>query len=101
MITLKLKLDTEETTGIPFTITETRTDNVYAIVSGKTTSSQVANMWYRNEDGRANIFDTMTVDFATGFTLSILLQASALTDVDYYENLGMGLRHVVVELVKE
>lgn len=99
MINLYFSIGGITTTQLQFDITETRLDRIHSIISAKSINSQVADTWFANDTEQNHVRDDLAIDYSVGLTLSVYMQAGTATDVDFYNGLGAGLKHILVELI--
>lgn len=99
MINLTLRLGNQTIAGFTFSVTETVVDEIISTISAITSNTQIANTYFRNGSQQANNYTDLTVDLATALTLSVILQADSVEDVDFYNGIGVNLKQVSVDLI--
>lgn len=100
MITLDLKIGNSTLTGLTFSVFDTRADKVEILISNLgSVTNQFITMAYENELEQNVLTGTMAEDLTASPTLELQLKATSTTDIDYFENLHMGIKGVTVELI--
>ncbi len=101
MITVKLKIGNSTVSGPTFSVAD-RVDYIHARLLTRGNNSGIIHMWYKNNSEKGVFFGTVTEDFTTGLTLSLILQSDNATEIDAGgENgpTGCGIKDVTVELL--
>ena len=100
MITMGVKIGSTLITGITFSITESRVDEVDILISNlNSLASQRVTLLMENENDQQVITSTATENFATAQTISIIFQSDVTTDVSPDLSTFLGLKKVGVELL--
>ncbi len=95
-----VKIGSTLITGITFSVTESRVDEVDILISNlNSLASQHVTLLMENEDEQQIVTGTATESFAVAQTISIIFQSDVTTDVSPDLSTFLGLKKVGVELL--
>ena len=100
MITMGLGLGNSLFSGLTFTVYESRSDEIEILLSDlNSLTSQTILMSMTNEDEQSVFIGTMSENFGTALTMSLIFQAGNVDDQSVDLGKFLGIKSVEVELL--